>query len=440
MELNLKEIFTDYGSAGFSETWREFQGYFIKQFFPLVKTQIERLYFGRFDYPLLVFPILALGIIALIAFWKKPTYSGALLAAAPTGILFYSYFHYWVYWIIVLGLLSAYTIIFEKQDKKRQKCFVFLLILSILAALPYLLNYFDFSKIESAHDYSLRLGIAEGREPGLYALGFDYLIFLAMAIIIYRLYWTKERLKAALLLNFLMAAAIVWNIQLITGFVPAPNNWKRTISPFLFIIIFLIVHDLIKKYIKNNLRLKKNIGLVVILLTLLVVSKKITNAAMLLYNPETRILKSYSFPSNITDSWHWMNLNLKNEPTILSNSFLTSLYLNSYTSARPFLPVGNLTTQTTAKLEDRFLRSNKLLGVSAETIMAQLKNSLPIECNVYCPPNTEQNLGKNLWHLYFHYFRGGPINNYMARPQTITDGYIKNLLGRYGEISNNFKN
>ena len=120
MELSVKEIFTDYGSAGFSETWREFLGYFVKQFFPLVKTQIERLYFGRFDYPLLVFPILALGVIALFAFWRKPTYSGAFLLAIPTGVLFYSYFHYWVYWVIVLGLLFTYTVIFERQDKKRQ--------------------------------------------------------------------------------------------------------------------------------------------------------------------------------------------------------------------------------------------------------------------------------------------------------------------------------
>lgn len=439
MELKIKEIFTDYGSDGLVETFREFQGYFLKQFFPLVKTQIERMYFARFDYPLLVFPILVLGIIGLIAFWRKPTYVRAALVALPTGLLFYSYFHYWVYWIVVIGLLFIYTTFFEKSAKKRLKCFVFLLFLVALAATPYFLNYLKFSQLESANDYSLRLGIAEGREPGLYALGFDYLIFLALAIIIYRLYWTKERLKVALLLSFLIAAVVVWNIQLVTGFVPAPNNWKRTISPFLFITIFLIIHDFIKKYTKNNQHLKKVIGISVILLTLLVISKKITNVMVLSYNPETRILKSYSFPGNITDSWRWINFNLKNEPKILSNSFLTSLYLNSYTSTRPFLPVGNLTTQTTTKLEDRFLQSNKFFGVPTATVLAQLKNSLPIECNAYCPPNTEQNLRKNLWHLYFHYFRGGPMNNYMVRPKTITPEYIKNLLDRYEKTATDFE-
>lgn len=431
MELKLKEIFTDYGSDGLAETWREFQGYFLKQFFPLVKTQIERLYFARFDYPLLVFPVLLLGIISLIAFWRKPGYGRAVLAAIPTGLLFYSYFHYWVYWIVVIGTLFIYTVIFEKPDKKLLKSFVLLLFLTVLAASPYFLNYLNFSQLESAHDYSLRLGIARGREIGLYALGFDYLVYLILALIIYRVYWARERLKAVLLLSFLAAGVVVWNIQLVTGFVPAPNNWKRTISPFLFIIIFLVTYDLLKTWSKDSPRLKKTIGLGIILLTLLVVSKKATNVLMLWQDPEPRVLKSYSFSGNIYDSWRWMNINLNQEPRTLSNSFLTSVYLNSYTSARPYLPLGNLTTQTTAKLENRFLKSNKFLGVPSEIIKAQLKNSLPIECGVPCPPNTEENLRKNLWHLYFHYFRGGPINNYLARPQKITEDYINNLLERY---------
>ena len=431
MELKLKEIFTDYGSDGLAETFREFQGYFLKQFFPLVKTQIERMYLARFDYPLLVFPVLVLSVMGLIAFWKKPTYVRAILAALPTGLLFYSYFHYWVYWIVVIGLLFIYTTIFERQDKVRLKCFVFLLFLIALAAAPYFLNYLKFSQLESARDYSLRLGIAPGREVGLYALGFDYLAYLILALIICRLYWTKERLKAVLLLSFLGAAVIIWNLQLITGFVPAPNNWKRTISPFLFIITFLLAHDLLKIWSNNNPRLKKIIGWGVILLTLLVISKKVINPLMLWYDPEPRVLKSYTFSRSISNSWQWMNIHFSGEPPVLSNSFLTSVYLNSYTSARPYLPLGNLTTQTMAKLEDRFLKSNKFLGVPTPIVKAQLENSLPVECTTLCPPNTDANLRKNRWHLYFHYFRGGPINNYLARPKEITADYIQNILERY---------
>ena len=105
MELKLQQIFTDTGSDGLKETFREFLGYFVKQFFPGINTQIEKLYFARFDYPLFVFPIFILAIAGLIYFWQKPTKLNALGAAIPAGLLFYFYFHYWVYWVIVISLL-----------------------------------------------------------------------------------------------------------------------------------------------------------------------------------------------------------------------------------------------------------------------------------------------------------------------------------------------
>lgn len=440
MELKVQEIFTDYNSDGLAATFREFQGYVVKQFFPLVKTQIEKLYFARFDYPLLVFPVLLLALITLFSFWRKPTYWRAALTALPTGLLFYSYFHYWTYWIIVLILLFTLTLVLKHRDKQRLRGLLCLLLLTTLATLPYFINYLRFSKIESAHDYALRLGIAEGREIGLYALGFDYLLYLALAAVVYFSYWRSgQHSKAILLWSFLGAAAAVWNIQLITGFVPAPNNWKRTISPFLFIIFFVIIHDAISKLTANGPKtLAKAATLAIGLLAILVISKKVANAIEILHSPEKRIVQSYSFPQTIVESWIWINNNLSKEPRVLSNSFMTSLYLNSYTSARPFLPIGNISTQSTSQLEERFLLTNKVFGVGADTVRGELINTLRIDCGQQsCPANTEQNIGKNLWHLYFHYFRGGPANTYMAKPKSIPIEYVQNIMERYKKTSSN---
>ena len=114
---------------------------------------------------------------------------------------------------------------------------------------------------------------------------------------------------------------------------------------------------------------------------------------------------------------------------------MTSLYLGAYTSARPFLPLGNLTTKTTDELEKRFLLTNKIFNVNSETIEKQLTGTLNIDCSKeLCPPNTDQNLRKNLWHLYFHYFRIGSINKYLADPKHITKEYITNLIKNYDQI------
>lgn len=439
MELKLREIFTDTGSNGLAETFREFLGYFVKQFFPLVKTQIEKLYFARFDYPLLVFPLLLLAITALWSFWHKPTRRRAILSGLTTGALFYSYFHYWVYLVVVIGLLFIYTIFTAYTDhasnKSRIKNFLLLLGTLLLAAAPYFINYLKFSQTESAHDYALRLGIAEGREPALAALGFDYLVYLGLALIAILAYGQRARLKAALIVSFMVAAPVVWNIQLVTGFVPAPNNWERTVSPFLFISVFIILYDLTTRLINTRPRAKKVVGAILFVLALAVIAKKVVNIQNIYQVPETRIINNYSFYGELTDSWLWINKNLPREPKILSNSFLTSLYLNSYTSSRPFLPLGNLTSQPTHKLEERFLEANKFLGTAPDGLIGQLANTLYLDCaSKSCPPNTEENLRKNLWHLYWHYFRGGPVNSYLARPQKISGEYIDKLVARYAVL------
>ncbi len=440
MELNLQQIFTDTGSNGLKESFREFLGYFVKQFFPGVNTQIEKLYFARFDYPLFVFPIFILAIAGLIYFWEKPTKLRAFMAAVPAGLLFYFYFHYWVYWTTVILILFTYTLFFWYQDKTRLKNFIWLIISFALIAAPYFINYFSFSKSTSATDYTHRLGIAEGREPGLAELGFDYIFYIILAIITYKLFWHKDRLKAVLIWSFLAAAVLIWNIQLVTGFVPAPNNFRRTISPILFIIIGMIVYELSTRLTIKIPSVKKMVIIIMVILTLLVASKKIVNVFVIKDNPENRILENYKFSQNIKESWSWIDTNLKPEPKIMSNSFMTSLYLGAYTSARPFLPLGNLTTKTTSELEKRFLLANKIFNVDAKTVENQLTGTLRIDCSKeLCLPNTEQNLRKNLWHLYFHYFRIGSINKYLADPENITAAYINNLLKQYNETTISLK-
>lgn len=84
--------------------------------------------------------------------------------------------------------------------------------------------------------------------------------------------------------------------------------------------------------------------------------------------------------------------------------------------------------------------ANKVFDVSTKNIEGQLTQTLYMDCsNTLCPPNTEQNLRKNLWHLYFHYFRIGSINKYLADPEYITKEYIDNLVKDYAKTSINIK-
>ncbi len=438
--VSISEIFADFGNDGLRESFREFLGYFVKQFFPLVNTQIEKLYYARLDYPLIVFPMYLLAILGLFLFWKKPRTSTAIWAAIPAGLLFYFYFHYWVYWVVVLGLLFIYSFFTKNKNSQLFKSFLILIGIIAVIAAPYFINYLNFSKFPDINDVTFRLGVATGRAPGLSTIGLAYLAYIVIAVGIYFLYFKKgERKTAVLFWSFLIAMIIIWNIQLVVGYVPTPNNWRRTISPILYIVIFHFVYTLVRNTEIKFPPIKKIAAITLILLTAGVVAKKVANVYVIYQNPEPRILTGQTLDKDFMDAFAWIDANLSPESKIISNSFMTSIYLNVYTSARPFLPLWMLSPQSTKELENRFLISHRLFATSPQTLAKIVSSDLPIECVGVCPSNTEENLRKNTWHLYGHYFRSrGDINSYLNHPLAITDEYIMTLVEKYKKTKVNF--
>jgi len=410
----------DYGADGLSASIREFFGYFVKQFVPLVRTQLDKLYLARLDYPLLVVPIYLWAFIAIFAFWEKPTKWRAIHAAIPAGLLSYTYFHFWVYWTIVVGLLVGYTILFRRNDVERVRGMIIFLATFVVVLLPYIVNFIQFRSLR-LDDYTIRLGVADGRVLGLAATGYAYIFYAALAILIYVIYWRRGnnnlalQNRAILFWIFLFGMVIAWNIQLIIGFTPSPNNWKRTFSPLLYIVSLSIMYQFLKNWAH-----KKIVTFALGALTLLVVAKATVNALVIWKNPELRILNTYSFPKDVTDSWEWLNHTLEGEPKILSSSLITSIYLNAYTSARPFLPIGHMTTVATNVLEERFLTAYKLFDVPREVVKKHL------------------NSGTTVWRLYQHNFRRGDFTDYMIAPKSITNEYIESMLARYDALKTNW--
>ena len=364
MGPSFSEIFTDFNSDGWAVSLREFFGYFVKQFLPFVNTQIEKLYFARLDYPLIVFPFYLLAIISLVIFWKKPSVKTAVIAGATAGFLFYSYFHFWVYWSVVIVLLFIYAVIKKQSDEIRFKHFLILLAVFSVIAVPYFINYFQFQN-SGTEDMVLRLGIAQGYVPGLATLGYAYLTYGVLAIVIYSLYW-KKRLEnpdygrqAILFWALLAAMVVIWNIQIILGYVPAPNNWRRTISPIMFVLLWSFLFELYSRGILRWQKIKTVAACLLVTATILVIAKKIVNVAVIARQPDPRIVEGQTLPKEILDSWRWINENLEPEPKIMTNSFISSLYLGSHTGARPYLPIGILTPMPTEVLENRFLIAHR---------------------------------------------------------------------------------
>lgn len=434
----LAEIFTDTNADGLQTSFREFLGYFVKQFYPGVHTQIEKLYFTRLDYPLLVFPVLLLAVATLYAFWARPTVRGGIIAAIPAGMLFYSYFHLWAYWTVVLGLLFAYTLLFAREERERVRGMLALFGTLVLLVIPYAVNYVRWMHSPGREDLAFRFGVSEGREIGLATVGFDYLLYAVLAIAIYALYRRADRKKAVLLWVFLAALVIVWNIQLVVGYVPVPTHWKRIGSPFLFIVMFIIIHDAFQRVLAWRPSLQYAGMTLVVLAAVLVVAKKVNNAVLLHQELQPWVLNKYTFPKDIMDSLQWIDAHLGREPKIISSSPETTYFLTTYTSARPYVALGLLTPMRTYDLEQRYLVASKLFRVPEGALRTALKEDAPVTCTETVQGqcfDVENNYHKNVSYLYSFYFKRGSFREYTLRPTQITQQYRDGLMDRYRALA-----
>ena len=393
-----------------------------KNFYPLVRTPMERLALMRFDEPLLTLPFLLVTILCLFLFWQKPQKSTALWSGAMVGILFYIYFHYWVYIVIVAGLLLLLAGLQYKKDIERFKFAILLNATFLIISIPYFLNYFSFRKTDGYNDFIHRVGIRiyEGRVFDIIDYPY-YIAFVIIGFIVYKLWFHKDRRRAELYFVFLLASILALNIQVVTGFVPEPGHWVKVIH----VIVSLIVFNCLVEISRRRLSPKIVFAIVVILSSLLVI-KKINNAIIFI-QPPAEVLPYYVFNQDIIDSWLWIDNYLPRESKIISPSFLTTDFLTSYTSARPYLPVGVKTTTTNKILEERFLTTYKLFDIDSATLQSRLKIP-PLGTN-WKTPDILRKLNMSIpMYLYYNYFTRDFGGN-------IPEQKIRELVDRYSAIN-----
>lgn len=422
----------------------EFISLFIKNFVPAIKTQIDKLYLHDIENPLLTYPFYISAIISLLYFVKKPKPITAMLTGVLAGILAYVYFHIWLFWLVATSLACLSLIILEHKDRKFIKNCLLLLVILLIVTLPYFITYLQLKSAPQSDDYIDRLGILNSREIGLNSTNAkDFMVYVLLGLLVYFSCHRNDPKKCVLWLSIIAAMLLIWNLQVLTGFVPVPHTWRKAISPLIFILVFLLLHDFTKQLKERKPALKNLIAAGLIILSLTVAVKKIINVAVIAQQPQSFIVKYYKFYDPVVNSWQWINKNMEPEPKILSPSTLTSLYLNSYTSARPFLPTAFLTSMTTEEIEKRYLLAHKMFRVDSETLARRLEGILKIGCEAYdCPPDKGSNLNDSAWHIYGNYFmsRYGRFDNFTGESSNIislkrTERH-QALLERYANLKN----
>ncbi len=349
----------------------------VKKFIPLIHTVLERHPISRFDDPLITLPVFLIALLLFWNFWKKPVRRNAVFAAVSLGWLFYTYLHYWVYLVVVVGLLFLYAMWSRKEDSERFKNFIVFGALVAVLIIPYAINYVSFSSTPGIEDYVQRIGLMRYHTPdfgnNVGGMGpkilLHYLFYAVMAVLAYRTWFSRDKIRAIFFLALIAAMYIVWNIQVVTGFTPHPDHFGKPISPVLLCILAALFAEYAYRYVSRRVI----VGLLCVL-TALLFAKAAVNLAAIASNPPQDLLLSYTFDPNVVESWKWINSSLPHEPKIISPSLATSYYLYNYTSARPYLPTTENTMKDNFALSERYLVSNKLFDVPVDAMIAGLHN------------------------------------------------------------------
>ncbi|MEK7629074.1 MAG: hypothetical protein AAB394_00945 [Patescibacteria group bacterium] len=347
----------------------DFKLRFINSFLPFVMTQFNQLPLDRFDEPLLTYPIYLSAIIFFIIFWQNPRMVTAIFSGFFAGLLYYTYFHHWVYWTTVLGILYLYVLFFKGKDKSLTRNYLILFGVLAVTIIPYFINYFSFVQTSGSQYFSLKVGAMHGRYFGITGENIiDYVLYALLGILVYLMYWQKDRHKAVLFLGFILSMFAVWNIQLITGIVPIEAFFRRTLAPLIFLILFNLFYDLVVKLEIKWPQTRKYVAMILITLVVFVITKNVVNMYLISCCTQPHIIEYNKLPDGILNSWNWINGHLEHEPKIISSSILTSLYLPGYTSARPFLPTAYLTLLSMEETDRRYLESQKLFAVNDDAL------------------------------------------------------------------------
>ncbi len=400
----------------------------VKQFIPIARTQIHKMFLARVDDPLLTYPIYISAIFSFIVFWRKPKIVGAVLAGLFAGLLFYTYFHYWIYWMIFLGVTGIYALFFQKKDFIMK--YLVLAGVVALVSIPYFINYFAFVHAPGSLDYSLRLGLRLGQESHLDDALVYYISYILLLVGVGATIFKRDKPLAILFCLFLAAAFISWNVQFILGKMAVYWQVSKAISPLVFIIFFYVCYTLIQEIYRSRKVFKNVFKVVFLVLTLALISKKVVNVASIYYKPALDVVALYQFNSNIDNSFGWLNVTKESEPKVVSSSLVTSLYLSTYTSSRPFLATGFISPMPMAVLENRYLTANKLFGVARDILEKRTTENLD-DCVSNCPIESWFNIHKTPRFLYVNYF----WQNTDRGDNWLPLDYLADLSDRYSKLN-----
>lgn len=375
-----------------------------------------RLYFDRFEDPLLTAPFFFLALYLLLRTLTRDERWMPWLAGIAAGLLFYVYFYYMVYFFTALGVLAILLLV--QRRKIEFKKIITVGGVGLALSSFYWINFLALTRLPAYADIVSRIGPEHGYAPFFSLVPvFAYMQHTALALMLYFLLRRESPGRAAFMAGLLLPVFVVYNFQIITGFNPQPDHWIKP-RQFILTLSFLYLGFLL---LKNHPRLfsAKYLLPAAVPLTLFLLWKGITTesefvmtvsfgiiAGMALLGGAYIILKrripltplrfagmlsliviaalfakGFFIAKAFTEkniaaatisraedaSYRWLNANTPRGSVVGSLSFTTNLHLQLFTANKLFVPTGINTIASSQEILTRFMMLNRLWNVDART-------------------------------------------------------------------------
>jgi len=380
------------------------------------------LYFSRVEDPQLTMPLYLAALIFFLLIFKGRREKWIVAGAGIFyGLLFYSYFYYWVY--VSLALPIGILLIWRRMPEIRRRL-IGATALGLTISTPHWINTYRVAHLAQYPDLFGRVGTEIGRAINLQTLPtFAYALHTVLIVIIWILWRKTDRGVTVFLISFLVPVYAVYNLQIITGFNIQPDHWFKPTVPIinaaillaaaraaatygkrlriksLFLFFGLLAAFLLFKAFRTQAVLVRHISLLLLALTALgMISiwawrqypkfrpKMLIGigALVIILLFANGVRTQYRFVSdNATDtiperefaSYQWLAKNTPAYSVVATPSFTTNARLQLYTDNRIFLPNGHSTLASNAELWQRLMFINQVYNVPEKTFRSYLTDS-----------------------------------------------------------------
>lgn len=358
-------------------------------------------------------PFFAGAFYLLFLALDKKEFKYIIFAGLSQGLLIYIYLTDVMYLFTAMGIM-ALLFAFHKQFAEIKKI-IYIILIALGASLIYWWNFLNIKLLPWAEEFYLRLG-GEATHAFRFSRWREYFLYMGLAALIWFLGKKLQKQKLAIyLIGFVLSAIVLFNLQVITGFNPAPTAWPVHQFYFGFSLAWLVllfwiyklmslprspechgrkaVDEGLIKYVggADTLRgkaprchgrkpvdaLRSKFAANILCAALIAVA---LSATLRIINTQIYIASylypAHAIPSNIFKSLEWLNKNTPTDSVVGSPSLVSNALLPAFTHNNVILPTAVTSPASQEEITDRLLVVYAIYGVDSEYLRGALSGTL----------------------------------------------------------------